>query len=135
MSKAETTNGRSGRSDGPMTSQNAVGDGAAPFTLCANCGAYPKQDNHAWCKKCEGVFGDGTTVADLEADLAKSFTTSDGHPISMIEDICDAFGKGVDQWDCDLPNPYRANGDLWAAYRYGKERGMEEDDKLSEGNA
>ena len=37
--------------------------------ICPNCGVYPKQENHAWCKKCEGVFGDGTTVADLEARL------------------------------------------------------------------
>lgn len=48
----------------------------------------------------------------------------------IVEDICDAFGKGFDQCNRDLNNPYVAESDQHHAYRYGRQRGKEEHDKF-----
>ena len=46
--------------------------------------------------------------------------TIEGHSLEMIEGICDAFGKGFDQAERDLLNPYKIKSDLWFAYEYGR---------------
>ena len=54
--------------------------------------------------------------------------TQNTYANQSIEDICDAFGKGFDQFNRDLKNPYPENSDQWHAYKYGRERGKEEHD-------
>lgn len=43
------------------------------------------------------------------------------HIKSQIESICDAFGKGFDQAEGDLINPYAKDSTLHYAYEYGKQ--------------
>jgi hypothetical protein len=56
----------------------------------------------------------------LSEETMKPHTT-DGHSTHMIECICDAFGKGFDQANRRLVNPYKEGSDLHYAYQNGKE--------------
>lgn len=52
----------------------------------------------------------GLTHADVKAS-----------DLFTVGQICDAFGKGFDQFNRNLNNPYVGLSVLWSAYEYGKE--------------
>ena len=51
----------------------------------------------------------------------KSQTTTPDPDQEFIEAICDAYGKGFDQHDRNLKNPYQERSSFFTAYEYGKQ--------------
>jgi hypothetical protein len=64
-------------------------------------------------------------IENVQKDALSSLKAQE-HPYPEIlrHEICDAYGKGFDQCDRDLPNPYANPHSAWA-YEYGKESGKE----------